>query len=388
MEIISSFIETLNILFMAFLLHPFYKKEKKIFLYLSFFLLFIIRLFFSSFDFISFLLTGIFVITFKIFLLNQTFLLSIICTGLLFSILFTVRSVVAAWNILFRGEHVFYGVSNGFSYPLMSIAVMLISIFVIVVYKKVYNSLKKNYPSISDHRIYIALMDYSIIIFSIYIFNRLLRYLIIHSKEISQIDSMNTLFFIVILIWVGLTIITLYFVNSSWLSNEVFTLIKTAADQDPMTGVYNRRSGLKRLLDIYKISKFRKQNFVLCFVDVNNLKVVNDRYGHAEGDRLILTVAQTMGAVLRSNDFIIRYGGDEFIIVFQNCSMIDSQNAWNRIVSELENINFSNNIKYRINASAGFASFSENPTLNLNELIDLADSQMYKNKRIYKNETR
>jgi GGDEF domain-containing protein len=86
-----------------------------------------------------------------------------------------------------------------------------------------------------------------------------------------------------------------------------------AAHLDELTGAYRREMG--RLAISHEIDRARRSDgrFVVAFVDVDRLKVVNDRDGHAAGDRVLQSVVQAIRMRLRSFDPIIRYGGDEFV---------------------------------------------------------------------------
>jgi diguanylate cyclase (GGDEF)-like protein len=82
---------------------------------------------------------------------------------------------------------------------------------------------------------------------------------------------------------------------------------------DDLTGVYLRGAGFAELEREVARARRAEQPLLLAFVDVDNLKHVNDSRGHAAGDRMLLAVANTLRAKLRSHDLIIRYGGDEFV---------------------------------------------------------------------------
>jgi len=75
--------------------------------------------------------------------------------------------------------------------------------------------------------------------------------------------------------------------------------------KDKLTGFYRRE----------KINELVKHNYIVAMLDINNLKIVNDKLGHCEGDKLIQNVAKSIRASVRKSDTVIRYGGDEFVIV-------------------------------------------------------------------------
>ncbi|MBN7575342.1 hypothetical protein C1H57_09175 [Clostridium sp. 2-1] len=74
-------------------------------------------------------------------------------------------------------------------------------------------------------------------------------------------------------------------------------------------------------------SKSNGKNIVLCFVDVDRLKIANDTFGHEEGDNLLINVTNILKESIRKTDFIIRLGGDEFLIVFPNITMKEVNNV-------------------------------------------------------------
>jgi diguanylate cyclase (GGDEF)-like protein len=87
------------------------------------------------------------------------------------------------------------------------------------------------------------------------------------------------------------------------------------ADRDGLTGLYNRRRMLE-LLDASIADAARLWQCVgLLFIDLNGFKGINDEYGHAAGDKILVTVATRIAARVRTGDFVCRYGGDEFVVV-------------------------------------------------------------------------
>lgn len=153
------------------------------------------------------------------------------------------------------------------------------------------------------------------------------------------------------------------------------------ASIDPLTGIQNRRSGIQLLKMLLTESERAKDSFVLCFIDVNNLKIVNDRFGHAEGDRLIKTVCRVIEESLEDADLFFRYGGDEFIVVFNGAELDDVKKRWNMIVKHLRE---SSPALYEISVSHGLFQYEPKSALTLEDMIKQADEDMYKEKRLLK----
>lgn len=93
---------------------------------------------------------------------------------------------------------------------------------------------------------------------------------------------------------------------------------------DDLTGVYARAAGFVELEREMGRASRSKEPLVLAFVDVDDLKGINDSRGHAAGDQMLIGVAQTLRAQLRSHDLIFRYGGDEFVCVISGMEAADT----------------------------------------------------------------
>lgn len=154
--------------------------------------------------------------------------------------------------------------------------------------------------------------------------------------------------------------------------------LKRVAAIDAMTDVYNRKWGYDKLQELFGVTTAVKERQTLCFVDLDGLKVVNDCLGHAAGDEMILNVIRTILSCVRKDDFIARWGGDEFVI-FLNCRLVDAQNVLDKIQFGLEHFNSTSDKSYKLSISFGLVDFSE-PWPNVDELIGEADRRMYENK--------
>lgn len=103
------------------------------------------------------------------------------------------------------------------------------------------------------------------------------------------------------------------------------------AGRDELTGLYLRGPGLLELDRMIARASRTQQSLVLAFIDVDHLKKINDACGHAAGDRMLLDVANTLGANLRSYDLIIRFGGDEFVCVVSGVHMAEIAKRLERV---------------------------------------------------------
>ncbi|MDR3075968.1 MAG: diguanylate cyclase [Synergistaceae bacterium] len=152
--------------------------------------------------------------------------------------------------------------------------------------------------------------------------------------------------------------------------------LETVAYYDPLTKAFNRHYGMELL------TKWLTGNiaFIICFVDLDNLKYVNDKFGHAEGDAYILSVVEILR--MFSDDAIIcRLGGDEFMLLSRSCGVSEAEAR----LEELRSIMTENNGKpgclYNHSISYGVVQASENEQLSASALLGIADEKMYKYQR-------
>lgn len=139
------------------------------------------------------------------------------------------------------------------------------------------------------------------------------------------------------------------------------------ANNDILTGVFNRRGGMQILQKAISMAHRHNLPLTLCFLDLNGLKMVNDSGGHAEGDRFIEHVADSIRGRVRESDTVFRFGGDEFIIIFPGCNKEEAL----MIINDIEGV--------QRDFSFGIAEYKEGMTLD--ELINKADKSMYVNKK-------
>lgn len=152
------------------------------------------------------------------------------------------------------------------------------------------------------------------------------------------------------------------------------------ASVDSLTGVFNRRVGMDLIRNRYEAARREGGGFNLCFIDIDNLKMVNDQYGHLEGDSFIVDVCRIIKEELNPDDLILRYGGDEFMILFSDDDEQEIDRAYHRLAARFRAVNGSGYKPYPINASIGMFSYKPEMDLDLEQIIEIVDKKMYTNK--------
>jgi len=147
---------------------------------------------------------------------------------------------------------------------------------------------------------------------------------------------------------------------------------------DPLTGATNRATLNDRLKQAISRSKLLKEKIALYFIDLNDFKLVNDRYGHEAGDRLLQDVAQNIQSSLRNSDTVCRYGGDEFIVMIEAVKDEEHlRNIYENINSAIsEPIYVDENTTLHARASIGMALYPDDAQ-EAETLIKAADMAMY-----------
>ncbi len=150
---------------------------------------------------------------------------------------------------------------------------------------------------------------------------------------------------------------------------------------DTLTGCYNRRYGLELLDRQIKLSHRNQSSLLLAFLDIDNFKDINDKYGHSEGDILLKQVARLFDRTFREVDIVCRLGGDEFLIIFPDSSLIEAPLIRERLKENILQLNSERKKDFQLKISMGFSEYLPNKPESLDELISIADQRMYEEKR-------
>jgi diguanylate cyclase (GGDEF)-like protein len=158
--------------------------------------------------------------------------------------------------------------------------------------------------------------------------------------------------------------------------------LENIAYHDTLTNTFNRHYGMGMLSDWLA----SHETFILCFIDMDNLKFVNDQFGHAEGDNYILNVTALLKRFAPSV-IICRLGGDEFMLLCKDWTLKAAEARLEELRSELLSYK-SENANYKQSLSFGVIEANASNTLPASDLLTMADEKMYAYKRAHKAERR
>ncbi len=193
-----------------------------------------------------------------------------------------------------------------------------------------------------------------------------------------------TVFNIIILILIFFIIATAvlihYLRKNMRLNHENWVL----AHYDRMTGILNRESGIEELASVVNNSEYQGQYVVIYFIDINELKFVNDVFGHKEGDHYIQRVVTAIASQIEDQGIFCRMGGDEFMVVLKYEERMEGDQFPTSIKQELRRMSLEDLREYTYSISIGSYQTEIMKGLNLSEIIERADKKMYRDKKIHR----
>ncbi|MDD4929981.1 MAG: diguanylate cyclase [Gallionella sp.] len=162
--------------------------------------------------------------------------------------------------------------------------------------------------------------------------------------------------------------------------------LQKIAALDPLTGIYNRRFGMARLSEEFGRAVRATTPVGVLMFDIDHFKKVNDTYGHLAGDRVLIQVAKTARAALREGDILMRYGGEEFLIILPGASKEDSLGVGEKLRRMVEDSSVADGDQViRVTISVGATSYPEFEVTADQELVKRADEALYQAKETGRN---
>jgi diguanylate cyclase (GGDEF)-like protein len=157
-----------------------------------------------------------------------------------------------------------------------------------------------------------------------------------------------------------------------------------SARQDPLTRVANRRAFYELAAIEISRSQRSKEPFTIVFADIDNFKVVNDRYGHLAGDHVLNLTAELMKRNVRVVDIVARFGGDEFLLLLTGTDSETARKVVERVKADLAESAKRNG--WPISLSTGVFTYTT-PPATVDEMITRADQLMYSVKQATKKQS-
>ena len=158
--------------------------------------------------------------------------------------------------------------------------------------------------------------------------------------------------------------------------------LSNLANNDSLTGIYNRRK-IEELCEAeLKRSERYSNELSVIFFDVNDFKIINDKLGHHKGDEVLIKIASVISQNIRTTDYFGRWGGDEFLIVLPQTNLYKTEHLVKILENILTTINFDLKMNRKISCSFGLSQYEKNDTLD--SFLKRADESMYVNKYNYR----
>ena len=157
--------------------------------------------------------------------------------------------------------------------------------------------------------------------------------------------------------------------------------LRKLIEKDALTGIYNRRYGTGKLAELID----RGIPYTLAMGDIDFFKKFNDTYGHECGDAVLISVSKTLGEYMRQYGFAARWGGEEFLLVYENMNELAASVATERLLDQIREILVEHDGQYH-SVTMSFGVAESRPELSMDDSINAADARLYKAKENGRNQ--
>lgn len=171
------------------------------------------------------------------------------------------------------------------------------------------------------------------------------------------------------------------FKNPLLIAERTFRRLRSNILRDGLTGLYNLRYYRMRIKEMVSAAKRYRRVFSLWLLDIDDFKAYNDTYGHQEGDKVLKRIAEIGRGCLRPSDVFVRYGGEEFVVLFPNTAKRNALVAAEKLRERIARHVF----RRVVTVSGGIASFPTDTDKDGDELFRYADMALYRAKAEGKN---
>jgi len=173
-----------------------------------------------------------------------------------------------------------------------------------------------------------------------------------------------------------------YHVQSSVDVTDYETITQNAITDD-LTGALSRRAGIECLSELVTKARREEKDLAVALLDVNDLKLVNDRFGHTEGDRLLTYITDVVKQNMGPQDILFRLSGDEFVVVFYDRDITYGEERMEWILKQLREERIERSVFYDVSFSYGLLEVLPGDRCAASDVLSKADEKMYVQKRNY-----
>ena len=310
--------------------------------------------------------------------------------SVMFMYLITVISAMISSNItlLITGKIVDYRILFASANLSANLIFGLIVVLLLQYYKLIVELLRKY--SASNIKIDLMMLLSNVALFSFVIlyqritFENMAKFTFEGVINSPTTKAYTSYFFLTYLFVTSMVLVLIVLVNRIFMVDKNLENYKFKAETDVMTGALSREAGLTHLKSEMSRATHFNYDLTIAYIDVNDLKVVNDKWGHKEGDRLIRVISEVIQSTLREFDVVARLGGDEFLVIFTRCNKQQAQRVWRRITDEFLRVNAKGDFMFKISASVGITQFDPSKHTSLLSFVHESDEEMYAQKKLVK----
>jgi diguanylate cyclase (GGDEF)-like protein len=206
-------------------------------------------------------------------------------------------------------------------------------------------------------------------------------YLFVEKNENDALSTIRKVLYLNILICLLISSVVMFITVIT--INRYQKRLEDMATTDSLTGVYNRQSFEILVDQIIKESKRMKSIVSAMMIDIDYFKIINDTYGHACGDKVLKELVDIIHKNLRESDVICRWGGEEFLVILNNCSIDDAIEVSEKVRIAVENELFCGEKQITATISIGVTEYHDK--LIIDEMINNADIALYNAKHAGRN---
>lgn len=159
---------------------------------------------------------------------------------------------------------------------------------------------------------------------------------------------------------------------------EAFSDIQKISVTDELTGIYNRRYAIDFMANKKLKSDKGFESFIVCMIDIDHFKNINDTYGHDVGDIALKMFAKEVNNLIRGDDCFARFGGEEFLLILSHIDLKIAKDVISRIMIKIQNITIPDYIDIKLTVSIGFVEYVKG--MAVEDLLKESDRLLYQAK--------